>query len=50
VYLLAKSFELIKMHGKTTIKDKFICKYNITPLIRINLEDKPYGYARNPDN
>jgi len=34
-----------KRYGKNIIN-----KYSITPLMRINWDGKPFGYAENPDN
>jgi hypothetical protein len=39
-----------KLSGDHFIKPVTHCDYNITPLIRINWDDEPSGYAENPYN
>jgi hypothetical protein len=41
---------LIEMFGKDYNGQDTDCKYSTTPVIRINMDGGPSGYAENPNN
>jgi len=41
---------VFKVMTQLPIPEGFLSLYSRTPLIRINWDDEPSGYAENPDN